>query len=303
MTEPRKRYESDHWIRSRDPEKALAAYLDQQSKAYSRVKNGHIRELLGDLRGKRFLDYGCGGGMFTVHAATQGAALVVGVDAEETVLSTARHFARKEGVERLCSFVTSETFPTFPPRVRFDAVLIKDVIEHVQDDQSLLDAAAEVMAPGAVLVVSSQNALSLNFLIEGAYHRLLRGDRSWCGWDSTHLRFYTPFALRRKLERAGLRAVGWRSAYIVPYKLPALPGSGKQFLRIDSLSWLDRTLGKVFPFNLVGWNVAVKAETPRLAADGVKSARAAKKEPARLATISPATLRAPRGAAPHTPHH
>jgi 2-polyprenyl-6-hydroxyphenyl methylase/3-demethylubiquinone-9 3-methyltransferase len=293
MTEPRKRYDADHWIRSRDPEEALAAYLDQQSKAYSRAKNAHIRELLGDLRGKRFLDYGCGGGLFTVHAATGGASLVVGVDAEESVISTARHYARKEGVERLCSFTTGETFPSFPPRVRFDVILIKDVIEHVRDDQRLLDAAAEVLAPGGIMVVSSQNSLSLNYLIQGTYHRLLRGDRSWYGWDSTHLRFYTPFTLRRKLGKAGLKTVGWRSAYIVPYKLPGLPGSKKRFLRIDSLSKLDLTLGRVFPFNLVGWNVAVKAEASRLAADDVKAGRALKKEPAPLATISPAVLKGP----------
>ncbi len=93
----RKTYPDDHWLRSHDPEKALAAYLDQQSKAYSRAKNAFILELLGDLKGKRFLDYGCGAGMFTVHAALEGAAEVVGVDAEDTALSTAVHFARQEG--------------------------------------------------------------------------------------------------------------------------------------------------------------------------------------------------------------
>ena len=79
----RKTYPDDHWLRSHDPEKALAAYLDQQNKAYSRAKNAFILELLGDLKGKRFLDYGCGAGMFTVHAALEGASEVVGVDAED----------------------------------------------------------------------------------------------------------------------------------------------------------------------------------------------------------------------------
>ena len=51
--------------------------MDQQSKAYSRVKNAYIRDLIGNLSGKRFLDYGCGAGMFVVHAASSGAAEVV----------------------------------------------------------------------------------------------------------------------------------------------------------------------------------------------------------------------------------
>ncbi len=49
---------------------------------------------MGDLKGKRVIDYGCGAGFFSVYAAQSGAAKVVGVDAEESALATARHFAR-----------------------------------------------------------------------------------------------------------------------------------------------------------------------------------------------------------------
>ncbi len=58
------RYPEDHWLRSYDSEKALDFYLEQQSKAYSRVKNDFVTELLGDLKGKRVIDYGCGAGYF-----------------------------------------------------------------------------------------------------------------------------------------------------------------------------------------------------------------------------------------------
>jgi len=264
MTAERKRYENAHWIRSQDQAKALDAYLDQQSKAYSRAKNAHVAELIGDLGGKRFLDYGCGGGLFTVHAALSGAAASVGVDAEETVLATARYHATTEGVERLCHFVASETFPRFSPPLRFDVILIKDVIEHVMDDQALLDEAAHTLVPGGRLVISTQNCLSLNYAVQGTYHRILRRDKQWYGWDETHVRFYTPFDLQRKLRNAGLTVTAWRSAYIVPYKLPAFPGSSRQFSRLDFLSWIDRTLGRVFPYNRLGWSLIVRAEASPL---------------------------------------
>ena len=172
MNLQRKTYPDDHWLRSHDPEKALAAYLDQQHKAYSLAKNTFIRELLGDLKGKRFLDYGCGAGMFTVLAALEGASEVVGVDAEDTALSTAVHFARQEGVHHLCSFIHSEEFPSFSCRDRFDVILMKDVIEHVPDDQGLLGEAAASVVPGGRIVLSTQNSLSLNYLIQGTYHRV-----------------------------------------------------------------------------------------------------------------------------------
>lgn len=269
MDPQRKTYPSDHWLRSHDPEKALAAYLDQQNKAYSRAKNAFIRELLGDLKGKRFLDYGCGAGMFTVHAALEGASEVIGVDAEETALSTAVHFARQEGVHHLCNFMHSEEFPSFSGRGRFDVILMKDVIEHVPDDQGLLRDAAASVVPGGRIVLSTQNSLSLNYLVQGMYHRVLRGDKEWFGWDETHLRFYTPMNLHRKLRAVGFRSVAWRSIYLIPYKLPALPSSDKMFIRLDALSWIDKRLGGVFPYNRLGWNIIVRAEASRAVAQRV----------------------------------
>ncbi len=243
-------------------ESALAAYFEQQNTAYSRVKNAFVAELLGDLRGLRFLDYGCGAGWFTVHAAEAGAVRVVGVDAEETALSTARHFARERGVERLCQFMHEERFPWFFPGVEFDAILIKDVLEHVEEDDDLLAAAASVLAPGGRLVVSTQNSWSLNFLIEGFYQRGLRCNKDWCGWDPTHVRFYTPFSIQRKLEDVGLTVRGWRSVYLIPHKIPLGRRFGRRFLRIDALTYLDRALGTIFPFSRLGWNFVVRAIAP-----------------------------------------
>ncbi len=273
MTFYRREYPSDHWIRSHDAEKAFAAYMDQQNKAYSRVKNAFVRELLGDLKGKRFLDYGCGGGMFTVYAAQQGAAEVVAVDAVETALETARYFARNESVEHLCRFVQSEEFPGSFARSRFDLILMKDVLEHVQNDQALLDSAAKALVPGGVLVLSTQNAFSINYLIQGMYRRHLLGDKQWFGWDETHVRFYTPMSLDKKLRHAGFTIQAWRSAYIVPYKLPAPSGLNRQFLRLDALSRVDKALGWIFPYNRLGWNIMVKAQASPLVKRPVASLR------------------------------
>lgn len=263
MKPERKHYPPDHWLKLHDPEKALAAYLDQQSKAYSKQKNAFIRELLGDLHGKRFLDYGCGAGMFTVYAAGRGALEVVGVDAEDTALATARYFSAQQGVDHRCTFIRSEEFPqrvTGPP---FDVILMKDVIEHVPDDAGLLRKAASALIPGGVLVLSTQNLLSLNYFLEGTFQKVIRGNEEWFGWDETHLRFYTSMRLNKKLKAAGFTGTNWRSVYLVPYKLPAVGKSGK-FFRLEPVSFVDRVLGGIFPFNRLGWNIIVKARTSPL---------------------------------------
>ncbi|MGA2735587.1 MAG: methyltransferase domain-containing protein [Syntrophobacteraceae bacterium] len=257
---PEMRYEEGHWIRSGNLEYGLRAYLEQQSTSYSQVKNAFVRDLIGSLKGLRFLDFGCGAGMFMVHAAMQGAALTVGVDVEETVLKTARYFAGKHGLADRCHFICSRGFPFHAAAPHFDVVLIKDVLEHVPHDQELLNAAAGLLAPGGCMVVSTQNALSLNYLIEGTLRKFFRHEKKWRGWDPTHLRFYTPGVLRGKLDEAGLKIVDWRSAYIIPHKLPAPASSGRKFYRIEALSRADRFLGRIFPFRMIGWNVIVKGE-------------------------------------------
>ncbi|MBI5569227.1 MAG: methyltransferase domain-containing protein [Desulfomonile tiedjei] len=288
----RKSYPEDHWLKSHDPEAVLQAYLDQQDKAYSRVKNAFIRELLGDLKGKVVLDYGCGAGMFTVHAALRGARRVLCVDAEETALAAAKYFAAKEGVQNACEFIKSDRFPPLRVSGSVDVILMKDVIEHVPDDQALLDAASRALVPAGRLVLSTQNSLSLNYLLEGSYHRLLKGDKEWIGWDPTHLRFYTPMSLTRKLVSVGLRSRKWRSVYLIPYKLPAPRWLGKPFLRIDALSWFDRRLGAIFPYNRLGWNIVVRADASPLVSQRVtRRSPVAAVFPAEPALISRGSLR------------
>lgn len=258
-TQSRKRYADDHFIRSKNHEKAIRSYLEQQSKTYSRTKNAFIMALLGNLHHRRFLDYGCGPGLFLRYAATSGASCVVGVDIEEPVLSTARWFLEKMGMPNRCLFLVSNRFPVFSPEFQVDAVLLKDVLEHVEDDQALLNAAAKAIASDGIVVISTQNAFSLNFLVEGTYQRIFRHRKDWYGWDPTHLRFYTPKNLMKKLETAGLRCIEWRSIYLIPNKIPVSSPSGRRFFRIEWLTQIDRLLGRFFPWNRLGWNIIVKA--------------------------------------------
>ena len=111
MNAPPQRYPDDHWIRSFDSEKALNNYLDQQSKAYSKVKNDFVRELLGDLQDKRVLDYGCGAGYFCVYAAKAGAAEVLGVDVEHSVSGYSSVLCQTGRCFKSCRFYPERDIP------------------------------------------------------------------------------------------------------------------------------------------------------------------------------------------------
>ena len=57
----------------------------------------------------------------------------------------------------------------------------------------------------------------MNYLLEGFYQKHFLGNENWAGWDETHLRFYTPMGLRRKLETAGFLLKAYRSVSSFPY--------------------------------------------------------------------------------------
>ena len=260
MTTGPRQYPTDHWLRSADPETLLSESEKQQSLAYSRVKNHFLWELIGPVEGKRFLDFGCGSGFFTVEAVTRGASSALGVDALETCLAAAQLLADREGVGERASFVQGESLSALSNRHPFEVILLRDVIEHVENDSGLLAQAAALLSPTGRIILSTQNAWSVNYLLEGAVQRFFLKNRTWCGWDPTHLRFYTPGRLTRLLGESGLRPTAWRSGYLIPHKIPRPFGRSHTYIRLGILAGLDRVLGRVAPFDRLGWSLMVRAE-------------------------------------------
>ncbi|MGH7607962.1 MAG: class I SAM-dependent methyltransferase [Gemmatimonadales bacterium] len=246
---PRLRYSVDHWARRAATEEHLADYL-RRADTYNLTKVRIFERLLGDLSGKRVLDYGGGAGFMAVRCAELGARVTL-IDAEPNALETAKLLATKRGVADRLQTICAETFPTELSHQLFDVVILKDVIEHISDDAALLRSLACCQEVGGRLLLCTHSTWSLNFLLEGTYRRWWRGEKNWLGWDPTHLRFYTPRTLRQLLARTGYRPRRWNGVYIIPYKI--LSG-----LRLDVLHNLDLWCGGVFPFNRLGWNVVVE---------------------------------------------
>ncbi|NYT07140.1 MAG: methyltransferase, partial [Methanomicrobiales archaeon] len=99
--------------------------------------------LNGDIGGRRVCDLGCGTGILSIGAALLGAREVVGVDADETVLSTARENADRAGVK--VTFLPAkigepETLPSIGP---CDTVVMNPPFgaQNVHADRPFIDAA------------------------------------------------------------------------------------------------------------------------------------------------------------------
>jgi len=244
-------YPTDHWASDPNPASGLAKYLTTHEGLYNRVKNSLILSMLPqDMKGLKVLDYGCGCGLFSIACAKRGA-MVTGIDASGYAIASAKLYASREGVPNRCNFVVS----TEGQGSEYDLVLAKDVIEHMQDDLRFVRTVGDMLKPNGQFVVSTQNAWSLNYVLEGAYERFWCGNRSWMGWDPTHIRFYSPMSLKKVVAVGGLTIERWASMYIVPYDILSWLFLLRKSVTLSSLRFVDYLLGKIFPFNRVGWAI------------------------------------------------
>jgi 2-polyprenyl-6-hydroxyphenyl methylase / 3-demethylubiquinone-9 3-methyltransferase len=257
-SEERIRYDSPHWAREEDEKKALEDYLRLGDLPFNRTKFQLITSMTGDAAGKKVLDYGGGAGIMAIPYAKAGADVVL-VDAEANALRTARYYARREGVEQRIRTIHAESFPPSLKNERFDIILAKDIVEHIEDDEQFLRDLHDCQRRGGILLLSTQNSCSLNYLLEGSYQKYWCRNTAWCGWDQTHLRFYSPASLRRKLVQASYTVERWGSVYIIPYNILSWLFLLRFSIEVPVLRYFDLTLGRLFPLDRLGWNIIVRA--------------------------------------------
>jgi 2-polyprenyl-6-hydroxyphenyl methylase/3-demethylubiquinone-9 3-methyltransferase len=253
---------------SMSPREYLNLY---ENSVYRRTKVHHISSLLGnDLRGKNVLDFGGGGGYMTLHCARLGARVTL-IEDDPTQLTRAQSVLRAVSPESRCEFIRDRQVPQELLGRRFEIILAKDVLEHVPADGELVLQFAGCQVAGDRLLVSTQNRWSLNYLFEGQINRWWYRNGDWCGWDDSHVRFYTPVSLRHLAAREGYRPLAWRGTFIVPYNLPALLTLFRVKREWRWLRWIDLSAGRFFPFNRFGWNlIALMEKAPSVQLAGSK---------------------------------
>jgi len=108
--------------------------------------------LVGEVRGKRLLEIGCGGGQASIAFAKQGA-FVAGKDLSEEQLAFARELAAQEGVRVEFHQGTVEVLPEFADR-SLDIVFSAWALPYVEHIGSCFREVHRVLRPGGLFVFS-----------------------------------------------------------------------------------------------------------------------------------------------------
>ncbi len=125
-----------------------------------------------DIKGKKVLDVGCGGGILAESMAQCGAE-VTGIDMGEAPLEVAKLHMLESGVQLEYRQITAEALAEEMPG-QFDVVTCMEMLEHVPDPGSVIAACATLVKPGGQLFFSTinRNPKAYLFAIVGAEYLL-----------------------------------------------------------------------------------------------------------------------------------
>ncbi|MCI0400402.1 MAG: bifunctional 2-polyprenyl-6-hydroxyphenol methylase/3-demethylubiquinol 3-O-methyltransferase UbiG [Gammaproteobacteria bacterium] len=115
------------------------------------------------LAGKRIVDVGCGGGILAEGMAIRGA-IVTGIDVSAAALAAAREHQSSAGVAAEYVQTTPEQFAE-THQGQFDVVTCMELLEHVPDPASVVQACARLLTMGGHAFFSTINRTLKAYLL------------------------------------------------------------------------------------------------------------------------------------------
>ncbi|KAK1755732.1 S-adenosyl-L-methionine-dependent methyltransferase [Echria macrotheca] len=137
----------------------------------------------------RYLDVGCGGGIFAESAARlPTTSSVIAIDPTPSILAVARSHARRDpSLSSKLEYLdaTIETLPASDEKYQnFDVVSCFEVVEHVDNPAAFLERCGQRVRPGGWLVLSTiartwTSWLTTNFVAEDLLGIVPKGTHDW----------------------------------------------------------------------------------------------------------------------------
>ena len=141
----------DYWNREADAfskiysqkKSGLSVFLDRlfRQDMFDRftftIQNGE------PIENRKFLDVGCGTGIYAIELAKKGAGSVVGIDIAENMVERCREFAAAEGVADTCTFDHTDLLD-YEPEETFDVTIGIGLFDYIADPLPVLKKMRQV---------------------------------------------------------------------------------------------------------------------------------------------------------------
>lgn len=166
-----------------------------------------------ELDGKRVVDVGCGGGILTEALAKAGAD-ALGVDLSEDLVDIADLHGLETGCTANYQKISAEALAEQQPAA-FDHVTCMEMLEHVPDPASIIDACGQLVKPGGMVFFSTLNRQPKAYLLAilAAEHLLQMLPKGTHDYKT----FIKPSELSQSARLAGLQLQGMAGIEYNPF--------------------------------------------------------------------------------------
>jgi 2-polyprenyl-6-hydroxyphenyl methylase/3-demethylubiquinone-9 3-methyltransferase len=163
------------------------------------VRTDYVKQFV-ELKDKKLLDVGCGGGVFSESMAANGAE-VTAIDLAQESLEVAKLHLYESHMKINYKNQSVEDFAS-ENTDSFDVIVCMEMLEHVPDPQSIVEACSKILKPGGWLFLStinrSPNAMMLGiFVAEHVMGLVPKGTHHYS-------QLIKPSELSLGVEKAGL---------------------------------------------------------------------------------------------------
>lgn len=102
------------------------------------------------VKDRKFLDVGCGNGMYSLELARRGAAKVIGIDIAEVMIDLCRKSSHEKGFDDTCTFIQTDLLD-YKPETKFDVSFGIGLFDYISDPLPVLKRMREVSSDKAIM--------------------------------------------------------------------------------------------------------------------------------------------------------
>jgi methionine biosynthesis protein MetW len=174
-------------------------FYEEKEYKISRFRRNAILEMLGEA--KMILDIGCAGGELGEIIKKEKAAAVFGIEISQNAAERAG-----QKLNKVFCFDVSRKFEEWPAElkeIRFEKIILSELLEHLFYPEDLLEKIKKIMAPGAEIIITVPN-----FLFWKNRLKIFSGNFEYQAeglMDRGHIHFFTCQSLMHLIENCGFK--------------------------------------------------------------------------------------------------
>jgi len=165
-----------------------------------------------NLENQNVLDIGCGGGILTESLRNAGA-VAKGIDLSKKALQVAKLHSLETGIQVEYELISAEDLAE-KENGKYDVITCMEMLEHVPNPRSIVQACAKLAKPGATLFFSTlnRNAKSYMMAILGAEYILKMLPKG----THDYSKFIKPSELAKYVRENGLELIDMMGLHYTP---------------------------------------------------------------------------------------